>query len=91
MLKNRHQIRKRFVKGQDIWATGKIKLCAQAIQECVGDLMDDNVVRQARKDKASGQVPAGDFCIRTKIAKADGSVLLIVIGVAIIAGMRSES
>jgi hypothetical protein len=53
--------------------------------------MDDNVVRQARKDKASGQVPAGDFCIRTKIAKADGSVLLIVIGVAIIASMRLES
>src|SRR5260370_38532292 len=71
--KTAYDIGEGLVKGAYVRVGRRVEVWTQAIDDCVGHLVSDDVVRQASEDRLAGQVQPRRVFARAIIAKQDGA------------------
>ena len=91
MLEERDQIGEGFVPGEHIGVGGFCKMGAKPVHDGVGDLVSDDVRRQAREDHLSGQVGARVVQVGAVVAEQDGLASRVEEGVASLERVRHQA
>src|SRR5215213_10034686 len=90
MLEQRHHVGERLMKGPDVLVARFIEIGVHAIDERVGGLVSDDVVRETGKDGAAGKM-ATTLVAAGEIAEDERSLRRTVVGVGFAQCVRVDT